>query len=254
MGATCEDCHGPYVEDHPEAGVMQLSVDSTICHDCHTSTFEQWEDSTHAQAGVQCIGCHLSHSQAFRLTDESLCSSCHQDLAADYDETCHGFAGVACTDCHLSSASGSHKAGGSVAEFKLDRPSDTAWISTNQSRDSNLAIMALMEFDQAGDSGPAAPNHDFTAVSSEDCMACHQEEIHEESLCTHGNREGHEDILIKAEGMPELAAKFETVKNENKSLQIMAPVCLGLGIGLGVMLGIILMLAIGYVSQGRVGT
>jgi hypothetical protein len=114
--------------------------------------------------------------------------------------------------------------------------------------------MALMEFDQAGDSGPAAPNHDFTAVSSEDCMACHQEEIHEESLCTHGNREGHEDILIKAEGMPELAAKFETVKNENKSLQIMAPVCLGLGIGLGVMLGIILMLAIGYVSQGRVGT
>ena len=54
-GATCEGCHGPYVEGHPEAGTMQLTVDSSICQDCHNSTYAQWQNSTHAQAGVQCI-------------------------------------------------------------------------------------------------------------------------------------------------------------------------------------------------------
>jgi formate-dependent nitrite reductase cytochrome c552 subunit len=76
---TFEDCHGPYVEDHPKTGTMQLTVDSAICETCHTTTFDQWAGSLHAQSGVQCIGCHLSHSQTFRLTDEALCGTCPHD-------------------------------------------------------------------------------------------------------------------------------------------------------------------------------
>ena len=92
--------------------------------------------------------------------------------------------------------------------------------------------MALLDFDAAVVTNPAAPKHDFTDVSSEDCLACHQEEIHQESLCKHGNTEAHQEMLVAAKGIPELTARLETVKQENRSLQIIAPVSLGLGIGI----------------------
>ena len=30
IGATCEDCHGAYIEGHPGEGVMRLTVDSSV--------------------------------------------------------------------------------------------------------------------------------------------------------------------------------------------------------------------------------
>ena len=30
IAATCEGCHGPYVEDHPQAGIMKLTLDSSV--------------------------------------------------------------------------------------------------------------------------------------------------------------------------------------------------------------------------------
>jgi hypothetical protein len=251
LGATCEACHGRYVEDHPETEVMRLTVDSSMCKECHTNTFQEWTDSSHARAGVQCIGCHLSHSQAFRLTDDALCGSCHQDRAGNFDETCHGVADVACTDCHLSSTPGAHTFQKSAATASDRDVSEIAWLNGQPVGEANPAVMALLDFDAAVVTNPAAPKHDFTDVSSEDCLACHQEEIHQESLCKHGNTEAHQEMLVAAKGIPELTARLETVKQENRSLQIIAPVSLGLGIGIGGMLGIVLMLVMGYISQGR---
>ena len=35
---TCEQCHGEYVQGHPQQGVMALQVDSTACQSCHSTT------------------------------------------------------------------------------------------------------------------------------------------------------------------------------------------------------------------------
>jgi hypothetical protein len=218
-GVTCEACHGPYIEDHPKSGIMQLDVDSSVCRNCHVDTHAQWQESLHAQAGVQCIGCHLSHSQDFRLTDEALCGACHRDQIEDFAHTAHEHADVTCTDCHLSSVS----------------PRETTALA---STDASI--------------GPvAAPSHRFTIVSSQACVGCHGQTIHEETLHAITDQATNVQLLAMADQAPELAAQLEAVEQTNKSLRVMTVVSLGLGMGIGGMLGIVFMLVVGYISQGR---
>lgn len=218
-GVSCEACHGPYVEGHPKDGVMHLDVDSSICSDCHVETHQQWQDSLHAQAGVQCIGCHLSHSQDFRLTDEALCGACHRDRLEDFAHTAHESSEVDCTDCHLSSATAHETA-------------------------------ALVSIDQSiGRS--AAPSHSFTVVSSQACVGCHGQSIHEVVARDDLTQAANVQLLAMADRAPELAAQLKAAEQANKSLRIMTLVSLGLGMGIGGMLGIIFMLVVGYVVQGR---
>jgi nitrate/TMAO reductase-like tetraheme cytochrome c subunit len=210
LGATCEDCHGVYVEDHPEAGVMQLTVDSSICKDCHASTFEQWEDSIHAKNRVQCIGCHLSHSQEFRVSDDRLCAACHRERL----DTAHGQSGVSCIDCHLSPTNAHEVALVSTNAEQVEIPGST---------------------------------HDFTSVLSKDCVSCHGNEVHRDQTGQVSNVWSADDAPACE---PELIAKLENVEQTNKSLMTITPLSLGLGMGVGGMLGIIFMLALGYISQG----
>jgi hypothetical protein len=219
-GVSCEACHGPYVEGHPKDGVMHLDVDSSVCRDCHVETYEQWQGGLHAQSGVQCIGCHLSHSQDFRLTDEELCGACHRDRLEDFSHTAHDGSGVGCTDCHLSSAP--------IHET-------TALASASQT---------------IGHSA-AAPSHRFTVVSSQACVGCHGQAIHElvpgEDLTQAANVR----LLAMADRAPELATQLEAAEQNNNTLRVMSLVSLGLGMGIGGMLGVIFMLVVGYVVQGR---
>ena len=215
IGATCEGCHGAYVDGHPGEGTMRLAVDSSVCQDCHLDTFNQWHGSIHAQAGVQCIGCHLSHSQQFRLTDEALCGSCHRERLEDFKHTAHGLANVTCIDCHLSSA----------ANVEL----------TNLSADAGQTM--------------TAPRHDFTTVSSEDCISCHGHDVH--TLLPAPDQIVDAKVVAMAESVPELTAKLEAAEQTNQMYQIMTPVSLGIGIGIGGVLGIAFMLVIGYINQRR---
>jgi formate-dependent nitrite reductase cytochrome c552 subunit len=215
IGASCEDCHGAYVEGHPGQGVMRLTVDSSVCEICHSTTFKQWHGSIHAQAGVQCIGCHLSHSQEFRLTDEALCGSCHRDRLEDFSHTAHGVANVACTDCHLSSTA----------------TGEIAMVST------------------PADFGVLAPSHDFTGVSSEDCVKCHGQDVH--MLLPGPEHVVDARLVAMADSVPELTTKLETTQQTNKTLQIMVPVSLGIGLGIGGVLGIAFMLVLCYINQRR---
>jgi hypothetical protein len=107
-GVTCEACHGPLVEGHPENGHMVLSVDSSVCSDCHEETFADWQTTSHADAGVQCIGCHRSHTQNLRLDDQALCRSCHRDDVQDGGHLVHMQSGLDCVTCHTSPASSPH--------------------------------------------------------------------------------------------------------------------------------------------------
>lgn len=140
-GVTCEACHGAYVEGHPENGVMQLSVDSSVCSNCHVDTHEDWQQTPHAEAGVQCIGCHRSHSQDLRLQDEALCMSCHREQLEDPGHAVHTGTGVNCIDCHTS-------------------PSATRGVAQDIAQGGN------------------APTHDFTVVT-EVCTDCHQDMFHD---------------------------------------------------------------------------
>lgn len=111
-GVTCEACHGPLVEGHPENGNMLLSVDSSVCSNCHVDTFKDWQSTPHATAGVQCIGCHRSHTQNLRLDDQVLCKSCHRDDLQDAGHVAHMRTGLDCVSCHTSPASSPHVANG----------------------------------------------------------------------------------------------------------------------------------------------
>jgi hypothetical protein len=225
-GVSCESCHGPYVEGHPQNGVMQLDVDSSTCANCHAETYQQWQDSPHAAAGVQCIGCHLSHSQDFRLTDEALCGSCHSSQVEDFAHTVHESADVTCTDCHLSSTH--------AAPEGTTGSDGMTLVSTEPSM-----------------GRPEAPSHSFSVVTSEACVNCHGQTIHELMPGDTTTQAASTELLAMADQVPQLTAQLETQEKTTKSLQVMTLVSLGLGMGIGGMLGIIFMLVIGYITQGR---
>jgi hypothetical protein len=145
-GASCVDCHGPYIKGHPEEGTIQLSIASELCQDCHTDIYDQWMHTQHAGEGVQCISCHKPHSQELRLTDETLCQSCHREGLTDSLHIAHVDSDVTCTNCHMN--------GPTLA---------SAVASTD------AAAVPLH-----------TPSHDFTLVSADNCLDCHREQVKNE--------------------------------------------------------------------------
>ena len=220
VGATCEGCHGAYVEDHPEAGIMSLTVDSSPCEECHATTFEQWQNTTHAEAGVSCVGCHKSHSLQFRLSDSDHCGSCHKERQQDFGKSAHALADVACTDCHLSS---------------------------NEAAAENVAFIS----DYTAE-GAQTPSHDFTKVTAEDCVKCHTQDAHS-GLPATSDKDHVETarMVAMASSVPQLTAKLETSKRTNQSLMLLTTAALGLGIALGAALGIGSVMLFCYFNQKK---
>ncbi|MCO6450894.1 MAG: hypothetical protein J5I90_08935 [Caldilineales bacterium] len=104
---ACEDCHGPYVEGHPDEGMMKLTSDGSQCRACHSDTEAQWEESQHAKSGINCTNCHVAHSQTTRLASERLCLACHEgETEHAFDTSAHSVAGVTCVECHLAEPTG----------------------------------------------------------------------------------------------------------------------------------------------------
>lgn len=216
-GATCQNCHGEYIEGHPETGVMQLDIDSSVCRDCHADTFQSWDNSAHAQADVQCISCHLSHSQHLRLNDEMLCSSCHRDRGLNHDS--HAANNVSCIDCHIGAASG-HQIATSDGVVECENPSKAA--------------------------------HDFTEVSAKNCLSCHnKQDIHQEDFSPDATLISNLSATSTPDCAPKLAEKLKMAEESNKSLQGMTVMGLGSGLGIGGLLGIIFMLVVGSLFQRR---
>jgi hypothetical protein len=200
---TCEDCHGSYVADHPESGVMQLTVDSSVCEKCHSSTFAQWENTVHAQAGVQCIGCHLSHSQEFRLSDKALCAACHREQL----DTAHGQADISCIDCHLSSA-------------------NAHGVQVVGEREAKLGI-------------PVA-NHDFTAVLSKNCVSCHGQVAHRDDIAPVSNVQSPVTLECQSGLMAKLEATQQINKSLQTLTPISLGLGMGIGGTLGIVFMLIL--------------
>jgi len=89
-----------------------------------------------------------------------------------------------------------------------------------------------------------APSHTF-AVASEACVACHGKTIHELVIPASMSPQK----LALAGQVPELNAKIQTLEEDNKRLQSVAVISLGMGLGIGGMLGIILMLTFAYIER-----
>jgi hypothetical protein len=209
---TCEECHGEYVQGHPQEGVMELKVDSSMCWECHTTTTQEWQTTAHAEAGVQCISCHRAHTQETRLADMALCGSCHGERVDTFEHTAHSAADLACTACHLSSPSGAPS--GATIESAVS----------------------------------AAPSHTFRTEGTA-CASCHGDEIHQQVMNAEVARIDAAELTTMSERAQDLARELDDAKRANRSLRALSVVSLGAGLGIGGVLGIIIVSAICYFSK-----
>lgn len=211
-GVTCEACHGTYIEDHPDEGLMNLTYDSQLCQSCHEDTHGQWASSPHGGAEVGCASCHEVHSQDLRLDDQVLCDSCHREQHQGPVHSAHVGRGAECVDCHLSH------------DYEMQ---------PMEGMDSQ--VMAVVD-------RPNSASHSFVVSSTEACISCHAEgaglaqAVSSEALTQRATQ---------------LALQLDQVKDENRTLKTMSLVALGVGIGTGIFLGTVLMLAIGFLCQRR---
>lgn len=212
-GVTCEACHGPYVEGHPENGQMKLDVDSSICSDCHQETHKDWLSTPHAAAGVQCIGCHKSHSQNLRLDDEQLCTSCHRDRLTDPGHAQHIRAGLNCIDCHATPTATTVDSGARMG-------------------------------------GSAAPSHQF-AVATEVCANCHGAGFHDTAsmAVTDQNADAARAAMVEAASQQQPAEEIVAAEADRRWLQGATIFSFGMGMGFGALAGIIFVLIVGLIVQ-----
>jgi tetrahydromethanopterin S-methyltransferase subunit F len=114
-GVTCESCHGPMQQGHPQ-NPMPITPDYTLCATCHKSTTDEWRASVHGQANINCEACHNSHSQEPRADSvNELCGNCHKDTGTSFTHGTHANSGLQCNDCHMATAGHTESTGGLFA-------------------------------------------------------------------------------------------------------------------------------------------
>lgn len=114
-GVTCEACHGPLQQGHPEKP-MPITPDASLCARCHKTTTDEWKASKHGQVGINCQACHNPHSQKPKAASVAeLCSNCHKDTGTSFTHGTHSNAGLQCNDCHMAAVSHTSSTGGLFA-------------------------------------------------------------------------------------------------------------------------------------------
>lgn len=214
-GVTCEVCHGPLVEGHPETAVMKLPADSEACESCHRSTYEEWQASKHGQQGVQCFYCHLPHTQELRVRPgERLCGACHGQHMEQLSNATHGIRGLECTTCHM------------------------------------LGRQAVL----GGVEGSGVPAHDLS-VGVRTCAECHRSDVHTGreivTLRARLNQLQNVAFRVPEEGGPSLVEQVDTLEKEVETTRTATVISLGAGLGIGGFLGLIVALALSSALQRR---
>ena len=100
-GVTCESCHGPFQQGHPEQP-MPVTPDASLCAKCHKTTTNEWRASKHGQVSLDCESCHDPHAQK-PLFDSvtALCTNCHKDPGQSFTHSTHASSGLQCSNCHM---------------------------------------------------------------------------------------------------------------------------------------------------------
>lgn len=210
-GVTCEACHGPLVEGHPENGHMALPVDSSVCSDCHVETFADWQRTSHAEAGVQCIGCHRSHTQNLRLDDEVLCASCHREQLQDGGHQIHVQTGINCVSCHTSPAT----------------------------------MMGAVE------DGPSSPTHQFAVATEacSNCHGSAFHDTETSAMLSAAQPALSAAMTQDATAEETAATEIVAEQSTQRRLVETSLVSLGLGVGIGALVGIVFMLVVAVLIQ-----
>jgi len=100
-GVTCESCHGPYQQGHPEKP-MPVTPDASLCAACHKTTTNEWRASKHGQVNLDCESCHDPHTQKSMFESvTALCTNCHKDPGQSFTHGTHANAGLQCSNCHM---------------------------------------------------------------------------------------------------------------------------------------------------------
>lgn len=109
-GVTCEQCHGPYVVEHPPERML-VDRSGEICGTCHTVSYDEWEGSIHHQVGTDCLSCHEicaleTHEvgegvAAEHGVEQVVCANCHHVLADEFVHTTHANGALDCLTCHM---------------------------------------------------------------------------------------------------------------------------------------------------------
>ena len=112
-GVSCQSCHGPANEDHPDKVKKLLPVTSATCESCHSITYGEWRISGHGQKNIRCIDCHKMHQMQLRKEDpDQMCGSCHTERLNSFSHATHHLKGVHCIDCHMPPVMGGSKING----------------------------------------------------------------------------------------------------------------------------------------------
>ncbi len=228
------------------------------CLQCHTTAYDP-NSGTYAHQGVTCEACHGAyiegHPEADSMVlvaDDSLCQDCHQDTHQQWSGSPHAQANVQCIGCHrvhsqdLRSSDGtlcdschSGQHGGPVHTAHIGRGAAcvdchlTSAYTPQASEDAAYLTVA---------GRPVPASHGFAVSSTGACIACHQ---------TGQGIDRSVDVQAVIEQSSELASEIDRLEQEKRSLQTWAFVALGTGLGVGGMMGAVLVLAIGFVWQGR---
>jgi formate-dependent nitrite reductase cytochrome c552 subunit len=202
-GVTCEACHGPYKEGHPNKITMQLPMASETCKVCHAATFAEWEQSSHATKNIECFDCHMAHNQGLRTgSEEKLCGACHVDRQTQVAHATHGINGVECGNCH----------------------------------------MATEQVPNVDGSPMTVRNHTFK-VSTSVCAGCHEKTIHTgnvlPSLRQQVAQADPNQQSQKAGAVPQLEKLLSETQNRLESLRNSSLLGIGLALALGAFAGLL---------------
>jgi predicted CXXCH cytochrome family protein len=100
-GVTCESCHGPFQQGHPEQP-MPVTPDATLCATCHKTTTNEWRASKHGMINLACEACHDPHAQKPMFDNvTALCTNCHKDPGQSFTHGTHANSGLQCSNCHM---------------------------------------------------------------------------------------------------------------------------------------------------------
>lgn len=238
--------------DPPGTGNAQAEP----CAACHGPETQAWQASPHAKDKINCEACHgpykADHPQKSAMlldVEANTCKACHVETTSEWKSSHHARVGVQCIGCHLSHSQkfrltdialcGScHRS--TMEDFTHTAHKEAGVICADCHLSSRTSHVTTTPAGQV-----TAPSHTFT-VASEACVGCHGQTIHELTIA---NPVTNAQKLALAEQVPALNAKIQTLEEDNKRLQSVAVINLGVGLGVGGMLGIILMLAFAYIER-----
>jgi ribosomal protein L40E len=200
-GISCEGCHGPYVEGHPDKATMVLPMKSETCRTCHQATFVEWEQSAHGEKNIECFDCHLSHSQGLRTgSEETLCSACHEARQMEATHVTHNIDGLECSGCHM--------------------PKQT----TEPHEPMGMAVSSGI--------------HDFD-VNSQACMDCHTKNLSAATAGMASGATAAGTELATVAQAAASSEQVQTLEHRLSSMRNVAVVGMGLAFGIGGFIGLV---------------